>query len=107
MDEDIKFLYWLGQRLVYIHHYNNQDIIILKLKELIQKLLKNNNNNIVISSENLDKILAKYYVDFYLEKSETLGFTAEERNNLRKHILDICQDIVSLNIPSETLIKDK
>ena len=109
MDEDIEFLRWLSQRLTYLHGYNANDTVVVQLNKAIKNLLSP--QKISMSNNDLDKIISKYYVDFYLEKQENnnfnVGFSDQERNNLRRMIRDLVTDIMNFNVPKEPIIKDK
>jgi len=95
-DTDILFLKWLYNRLIHKYGTGESEDISIRLKSIINHLSLP--FSIDISTEDLDKIINKYYADFYLDKSETLGFTEEERNSLRKQIREMCEDIVNKNI---------
>lgn len=99
MDEDIRFLRWLSQRLTYLHGYNANDTVVVQLNKAIKNLLCP--QKILISNNDLDQIISKYYIDFYLEKKENdnfnIGFSEKERNNLRKTIRDLVTDIMNFN----------
>jgi hypothetical protein len=109
VEEDIKFLRWLGQRLIHLHGYNANDTVVFQLNKAIKNFLSP--PKISMSNNDLDKIISKYYVDFYLEKQEdnnfNVGFSDQERNNLRKTIRDLVTDIMNFNVPKEPIIKDK
>ncbi len=109
MDEDIEFLRWLSQRLIHLHEYDANDTVVFQLNKAIKNLLSP--QKISMSNNDLDKIISKYYVDFYLEKQEdnnfNVGFSDQERNNLRKMIRDLVTDIMNFNVPKEPIIKDK
>lgn len=109
MDEDINFLRWLSQRLIHLHGYHANDTVVFRLNEAIKNLLSP--KRISISNDDLDKIISKYYVDFYLDKGQdnnfNVGFSDKERHDLRKTIRNLTADIVNFNIPKEPIIKDK
>ena len=109
MDEDIEFLRWLSQRLIHLHGYDANDTVVFQLNKAIKNLLSP--QKISMSNNDLDKIISKYYVDFYLEKQQdnnfNVGFSDQERNNLRKMIRDLVTDIMNFNVPKEPIIKDK
>lgn len=100
--EDQEFLIWLSNRLIYKHGYIEQDEIVKKLLDLGTKT-----NELIINDKNLDLIISKYYVDFFLEKSEDakIGYTDNERNEIRQYVKSLVSDIVNNNIPSTNLIK--
>jgi len=109
VDEDIEFLRWLSQRLIHLHGYDANDTVVFQLNKAIKNLLSP--QKISMSNNDLDKIISKYYVDFYLEKQQdnnfNVGFSDQERNNLRKMIRDLVTDIMNFNVPKEPIIKDK
>jgi hypothetical protein len=92
-----------------LHGYDANDTVVFQLNKAIKNLLSP--QKISMSNNDLDKIISKYYVDFYLEKQEdnnfNVGFSDQERNNLRKTILDLVTDIMNFNVPKEPIIKDK
>lgn len=100
--KDKEFLIWLSNRLIFKHGYIEQDSIIKKLLDLGTR-----SNEIIINNNDLDLIISKYYVDFFLEKSEdaNIGYTDKERNQIRQYIKSLVSDIVNNNIPSTNLIK--
>lgn len=102
---DIDFLYWLRQRLVYLHNYSVDDESVSRIDLLIDKIL--NISTIRLSSTEIDKIISQYFIDFNLIKDDTLniGYTEKERIELRNNIMAIAMDIYKENVPKETLIK--
>jgi len=82
---------------------------VFQLNTAIKNLLSP--KKISISNNDLDKIISKYYVDFYLEKGEdnnfNVGFSEKERNDLRNVIRSLTTDIMNFNLPKEPIIKDK
>lgn len=109
MEDNIAFLCWLKQRLVYCHKYDNNSLILLKLKSIIDTLSKQ--KTLSISNNDLDKIISKYYVDFYLEKNNDndplkIGYNNQERRKLREIIRCLVTDVINLNIPNNPVIKD-
>lgn len=101
---DIDFLYWLKQRLIYLHGYVMDHESVSRLNLLITKL---KNNTIQLSTLEIDKIISQYFVDFNLTKDETLniGYTDKERDRLRNDIISIAIDFYKQNVPKENLIK--
>lgn len=100
--KDKEFLVWLSNRLVFKHGYNKQDNIVKKLISLgIQS------SEIKINNKDIDLIISKYYVDFFLEKSEDtqIGYTEHERENIRKYARSLASDIINNNIPLTSIIK--
>jgi hypothetical protein len=110
VDQDIEFLEWLSKRLIYRYRYNENDIEIKQLRSIVDRLKFK--NSIKISNSDLDKIIAKYYVDFFLNKEPYansdigIGYTNKERDSLRQNIRSLIFDVVNKNIPQETIIKD-
>lgn len=100
--KDKEFLVWLSNRLIFKHGYLEQDNIIKKLLELGTQ-----SNEIRINNNDLDLIISKYYVDFFLEKSEDtkIGYTEHERNSIRQYVKCLVFDIINNNTPSTNLIK--
>lgn len=90
----INFIEWLINRLIYKHHYAENDSIIESLADI--KYILKYKPAIDINDQCLDKIISKYYVDFYLDKCEdmTIGFTDDERKSLRQSIKNIVNDIL-------------
>jgi len=101
---DIDFLYWLKQRLIYLHGYAMDHESVSRLNLLITKL---KNSTIQLSTLEIDKIISQYFVDFNLTKDETLniGYTDKERDRLRNDIMSIAIDFYKQNVPKENLIK--
>ena len=81
-------------RLIYKHSYAEDDIIIQSLYELKDYYIRH--QSIQITDVDLDKIISKYYTDFYFDKSEDfkIGFTDEDRQILRTTIRSITNDIL-------------
>lgn len=100
--KDKQFLVWLSNRLVYKHGYQQNDNTILKLGEILSS-----DSTLEITDSELDLILSKYYIDFFLEKAEdiNIGYTPQEREELRKLIRSLVTDIINRNIPTESLLK--
>jgi GTP-dependent phosphoenolpyruvate carboxykinase len=98
--ENIRFLEWMIQRLKHKHNYAEDDKIIICLKEIINDI-KPKLYTVQVTDEDLDKILVKYYSDFNIDKISysNIGFTEEERENLRKIIRSLVFDIVNNRIP--------
>lgn len=101
---DIDFIQWLISRLEYLHGYSKDSDIIKRLIN-IKKTVSQYHYN--YSDSDLDKIISKYFIDFYLIRDDSggLGYTIEERNNLRNAIKNIVQDIKLNNLPKEILLK--
>lgn len=100
--KDKEFLIWLSNRLIFKHGYNEQDDIVRKLLSLGTQ-----SSEIKINNNDMDLIISKYYVDFFLEKSEDaqIGYTEHERENIRKYAKSLVSDIINHNIPSTSIIK--
>lgn len=105
MDKYIGFLNWLSNRLVYRHNYSIDDDIIVSINNLCTKLKQG--YVCELSDDQLELIISKYYVDFFLDPSEDfkVGFSDEERNQLRHSIRCIINDAINNRIPKEPLIK--
>lgn len=100
-DKDTEFLRWLLNRLRYLH---KEDVSILsKLEDILVHLSQP--VSISIEQKDLDKILNKYYTDFFMDKSENWGFSEEDRERLRKQMICLCEDMVNRNIPKKELLK--
>jgi hypothetical protein len=99
---DIVYLEWIFNRLLYKFKDDNKYIDTAKI--ILNKIKR---PQISISDDNLNRILGKYFVDFNLQKTETIGFNDSDRKELRTCIRSIIQDILSNNIPKneEILIK--
>ena len=68
MKTDKEFLEWFINRLVYYHKYPIDGEIVNKLQEITKKI------DVNVDDDELDRILAKYYVDFKLDGNTELGF---------------------------------
>lgn len=88
------FIQWMINRLIYKHSYAEDDIIIQSLYKLKDYHIRH--QSIQITDVDLDKIISKYYTDFYFDKSEDfkIGFTDEDREILRTTIRSITNDIL-------------
>lgn len=102
MMDNIRFVGWLINRLCFKHGYNNKNPIIIGLQNIIQQYKSPIEINIM--DKDLDLILAKYYLDFYLDNSPdmNIGYSEEQRNALRKMARCLTYDIINQNIPKET-----
>lgn len=101
---DANFIDWLLSRLQYLHGYAKNDEILIRLNKI--------KDNIEIlctqySDNDLDKIISKYFVDFYLDRdqSTSIGYSNTERDNLRNAIKQIIADAREHNIPKDILLK--
>lgn len=94
IEDRIDFIQWLINRLIYKHRYANDDVVIVSLLD-IKKILSEP-QKIDITDESLDKIIVKYYSDFYLDKCDdwNVGFTEKERILLRQTLRNIVKDIL-------------
>lgn len=95
MDDRVLFLDWFINRLLYKHNYSSDSAVVYYLKEIKKDLAEQHTKKIDIDQKNLDKIIQKYYVDFFFDKDKDLGFTEEERNRLRQVCLDLSTDIIN------------
>lgn len=86
--------------MVFKHGYSKDDPIVRKLILLASK------NNIDIKDQDLDLIIGKYYVDFFLDKTEemNIGYTDSERNNIRTYVRSLVYDVTNKNF-SKNIIK--
>lgn len=101
---DAEFITWLISRLQYIHGYSIDNNIIVRLEKIMNKSTM---YQPLCSDEDLDKIISKYFVDFCLTRdySLSIGYTEEERNNLRQSIKQIITDVILRNVPEDILLK--
>lgn len=104
--DKIKFLQWLYNRLIYKYNYNVDDNVIIQLKQIIE-YIKPKIYCTDITDEDLDKILAGYYIDYNLDACNEMkiGFTDSDRIKLRKQIKEIVNDVVNKRASKEILIK--
>jgi hypothetical protein len=107
-DSKVLFIKWLINRLLYKHNYRESDVIILSLNEIL-KYLQPKTYLIDLEENDLDKIISKYYADFNLDATDdiNIGYTPQQRENLRNQIKHLVSDIVNKNIPQDFTIKDK
>jgi hypothetical protein len=99
---DIVYLEWIFNRLLY--KFKDDSRYIEAAKIVLNKIKC---PQISITDDNLNRILSKYFVDFNLQKTETIGFNDSDRKQLRTCIRSIIQDVLTNNIPKneEILIK--
>jgi len=99
---DIMYLEWILNRLLY--KFQDDKKYIDTAKKIINKI---KSPKIFIADDNLNKILSKYFIDFNLEKTEHIGYSEKDRQNLRNSIRSIVQDIIDNKFPKdhEILIK--
>jgi hypothetical protein len=102
-DHQITFLKWLHNRLICLYGVSHNDKIISDLESIIDTV--SHPIELAISDVYLDKIISKYYVDFNMDKSETWGFTEDERQKLRKQLVSLSTDIINKNVPKQATIK--
>lgn len=93
--EDATFLKWIVNRLIHKFADSPKEWHIYYLKDIISRI---ENQDIQISNEDLNKILAKYYIDFFLDKTDTCGFTEDDRTSMRVTVKNICKDIINKTI---------
>lgn len=100
---DILYLEWIFNRLLY--RFKDDMKYVEAAKGILNKIKKP--PNIIIADDNLNKILSKYFIDFNLQKTGSVGFNDKDRAELRNSIRSIMSDILSNNIPTdkEILIK--
>jgi hypothetical protein len=93
------FLYWLMNRLRYKHNYSVNDPVIVELSTIMKSM--QNQELIDIQDSDLDKIISKYYIDFFLDKTEdfNVGYSENERSVFRTNIRSIVSDIINKDIP--------
>lgn len=91
--DNIVFLDWLRNRLIYKHGYSIDHEIIQQIASIISGMKQSKEIN--ISDKDLDIILNKHYADFNMEYTEDLklGFTEDERKKLRRSIRLIVDEI--------------
>jgi len=108
VEQDAEFLLWLSQRLIYFHGYDPNDKVISNLQNIANRIVSK--RYLSISNDDLDKILSHYYVDFYLEKGAddhlNIGYNNQERRKLREVTRSLVTDIINLNVPTQSIIKD-
>jgi|LakMenEpi03Aug12_release.lakeMendotaPanAssembly.Ray.scaffolds.fasta_scaffold05897_30 hypothetical protein len=101
---DSEFIAWLNSRLQNIHGYDTNNSIISRLRTIMNKIAIYQKP---CSDADLDKIISRYFIDFYLirDNTTTIGYTNEERNNLRQSIKHIIADVLTNNVPKDILLK--
>lgn len=103
MDQKSKeFLSWLANRLVFKHGYSSDDPVVAKLNSL-----SSSKDDIDLNQDDLDKILSKYYVGFFLDKTDdmNLGYSEKERNDIRSNMKLLVIDIINKNIPEKAILQ--
>jgi hypothetical protein len=100
--KDILYLEWLFNRLLY--RFKDKEEYVKAGKNILKKIKR---PTIEMNDSGLDKILSKYFIDFNLEKTEHIGYSEKDRQNLRNNIRLIIQDIIDKKFPKdlEILIK--
>jgi hypothetical protein len=99
--KEILYLEWIFNRLVY--RFKDDKFDLETSKKILGKIKK---PNFDIEDSMLDKIISKYYTDFYLDKQDNIGFTNIERLNLRSMIRNLVDDIIHKRVPAKnTIIK--
>lgn len=93
--EDAAILEWIANRLSYKFGDSPNSWHIIYLADISSRI---KDQDIQISDKDLNKILAKYYIDFFLEKTDTCGFTEDERIIMRATIKNICKDVINKEI---------
>lgn len=97
--KEILYLEWIFNRLEY--RFKDDPKNIDTAKKIINKI---KNPNLNIEDNNLDKIISKYYVDFYLDKQDNIGFSKNERDELRLMIKNLVKDVIYQRIPEQHTI---
>jgi len=100
--KDVLYLEWLFNRLLY--RFKDKEEYIRTGRNILKKIT---NPKLNIENNLLDKILSKYFIDFNLHKTESIGYSDTDRETLRNNIKSIIQDIIDQKIPkdNEILIK--
>lgn len=90
--EDIAILQWIAQRIIYKFGESKEAWYIKYLNHLSERM---NDPNIHITDNELDNIIAQYYIDFFLDKTDNMnfGFNEDDRITLRNNIKNIYKDI--------------
>lgn len=90
--EDSAILNWIANRIIYKFGELKDEWYIKYLVHLADRM---NDPDICISDDELDNILAQYYVDFFLDKDDNskFGFSEKDREILRTNIKNIYKDI--------------
>jgi hypothetical protein len=101
---DKDFIGWSINRLKYLHGYTDDNYIIERLFRIQNRI---GNYEYGCEDENLDRIISQYFIDFFLIKDEgtDIGYTDQERINLRNAIKKIIEDVLDNNIPKEITLK--
>jgi hypothetical protein len=100
--KDVLYLEWIFNRLLY--RFKDKEEYIRTGRNILKKIT---NPKLNIENNLLDKILSKYFIDFNLHKTESIGYSDTDREALRNNIKSIIQDIIDQKIPKdhEILIK--
>lgn len=101
---DTDFIEWTINRLKYLHGYSDNNYILKRLSNIQDRLIS---YDYKCRDENLDKIISQYFIDFFLMKDQAtnIGYTDQERINLRNAIKKIMEDVIRGNIPKEIILK--
>jgi len=99
--QEVSYLGWILNRLNY--KFKDHSTVISKFKRILDKI---NTNEIVIDDYDLDKILPRYYADYNLQKEENLGFSEEDKKELKSFVKSLIKDVLNKNFPKENIIKE-
>lgn len=102
---NIAFLKWLSNRLVYKHKYQPDSAVIDNLSKIIS--FEEQEFKLDISQNELDLVISKYHVDFFLDKIPELniGYNDTERERVREQTKLLVMDIVNHNVPTGPIIE--
>jgi hypothetical protein len=99
--KEILYLEWIFNRLVY--RFKDDKFDLETSKNILGKIKK---PNFDIEDSMLDKIISKYYTDFYLDKQDNILFQNIERLNLRSMVRNLVDDVIHKRVPAKnTTIK--
>ncbi|NBQ17248.1 hypothetical protein EBU24_02955 [bacterium] len=104
IDNKQRYLLWLIQRMLY--KYGESKDLVEPLYGILE-CLKPKPYILDIPDTDLDRVIAKYYIDFNLESSDDfrIGFSEDQRKELRQCVKALIVDVVNKNIPKDNLIK--
>lgn len=99
---------WIRNRCLLRHNEHPSSKTIESLDKIFEYI--SNTEECGIDTAVLDKIIAKYYFDFYMDKSTNLdgfaiGFSDTDRHVLRNNILNIYRDISDYLIKQDNSYK--
>jgi hypothetical protein len=97
--DEIIYIEWVFNRLCY--RFKDSHFDINKAKNILKKI---KSPNLHIEDKELEKIIAKYYQDFYLEKELNIGFTEQERKELRLFVKNLFKDIFETMFNNNTTL---